>query len=65
MSDRSRSNEAGSMMDSRWLGIELTLTDQQWSLISDLFPDRPVGPHGGRPRVSSRACIEGILWVLR
>lgn len=65
MSDRSRSNEAGSMMDSRWLRIEPTLTDQQWSLISDLFPDRPVSPHGGRPRVSSRACFEGILWVLR
>lgn len=65
MSHRSRDFESGSMMDSRWQGIKPTLSDDQWSLISDLFPDRPVGPRGGRPRVSNRACFEGILWVLR
>lgn len=65
MSHRSRESKTGSMMDSNWRRIEPALTDQQWSLISDLFPDRPVGPHGGRPRISNRACIEGILWVLR
>ena len=65
MSNRSREFEAGSMMDSKWQGIEPTLSDDQWSLISDLFPDQPVGALGGRPRVNSRACFEGILWVLR
>ena len=41
------------------------LTDEQWSLIADLFRDPPPSPQGGRPRVDARACCEGILWVLR
>jgi transposase len=41
------------------------LTDEQWNLISDLFPDKRVGPKGGRPSVKSRPCVEGILWILR
>lgn len=41
------------------------LSDRQWSAISDLFPDPPVGPKGGRPRTDNRSCLEGILWVLR
>jgi transposase len=40
------------------------LSDSQWLLIADLFPDPPVGPAGGRPRVAARDCLEGILWVL-
>jgi transposase len=40
------------------------LSDSQWLLIADLFPDPPVGPQGGRPRVPSRRCLEGVLWVL-
>jgi transposase len=41
------------------------LSDAQWLVIADLFPDLPVGPQGGRPRVSSRRCLEGVLWMLR
>ena len=44
---------------------ELELTDEQWNLIADLFVEPPVGPKGGRPRVASRPCVEGILWILR
>ncbi|WP_437206877.1 transposase [Planctomicrobium sp. SH664] len=40
------------------------LSDAQWLLIADLFPDLPVGPRGGRPSRSSRECLEGIFWVL-
>lgn len=40
------------------------LSDSQWLLIADLFPDPPVGPQGGRPWVPPRECLEGILWVL-
>lgn len=40
------------------------LSDSQWLVIADLFPDPPVGPRGGRPRVSSRECLEGVLWML-
>jgi transposase len=44
---------------------EFELTDDQWNLISDLFADPPPSPVGGRPRASSRACFEAIVWVLR
>ena len=44
---------------------EYELTDEQWHLIADLFPETPVGPKGGRPVVASRPCVEGILWMLR
>jgi hypothetical protein len=40
------------------------LSDAQWLLIADLFPDPPIGPRGGRPWRSSRECLEGVLWVL-
>lgn len=41
------------------------LSDEQWGFIQDLFPTPAPGPKGGRPRADSRACFEGILWVLR
>ena len=40
------------------------LTDAQWLLIADFFAKPPASPQGGRPRVASRPCLEGILWVL-
>jgi transposase len=40
------------------------LTDEQWVMIADLFPHRPVSRKGGRPRVEPRPCLEGILWML-
>ena len=57
---RRRSNRTGSRMAPKSF-----LSDSQWFLIADLFPDAPVGPKGGRPRVKSRPCLEGVLWVLR
>lgn len=41
------------------------LKDKQWDLIADLFPHPPVSAKGGRPRIEPRACLEGILWVLK
>lgn len=41
------------------------LNEEQWGVIEDLFPTPPPGPEGGRPRIDSRACFEGVLWVLR
>lgn len=41
------------------------LTDAQWLVIADLFPEPKMTSSGGRPRVSSRMCFEGIAWVLR
>ena len=41
------------------------LIDSQWVLIKDLLRDPPKSKRGGRPRVAARACLEGILWILR
>lgn len=41
------------------------LSDSQWKLIADLFENPEPSPQGGRPRVAARACLEGILWVLK
>lgn len=37
------------------------LTDEQWQLIADLFPQPKAT---GRPRSDPRTMIDGILWVL-
>jgi transposase len=36
------------------------LTDAQWGLIEDLFPEQTTG----RPRLSDRRVLNGILWIL-
>ena len=40
----------------------LLLTDDEWKLIADVFPDPAVT---GRPRRDPRIVLDGILWVLR
>lgn len=40
----------------------LLLTDDQWELIADVFPE-PAAT--GRPRRDTRTVLDGILWVLR
>ena len=64
MTDRSRVS-AGSKMEPEVRLANPQLSDEQWSLISDLFPVPARDPRGGRPRIDSRQCLEGILWVLR
>jgi transposase len=41
------------------------LPDALWDLIEPLLPVPPPRPNGGRPRISDRACLSGILFVLR
>jgi transposase len=41
------------------------LTDALWELIQPLLPPTPARPKGGRPRLSDRACLTDILFVLR
>lgn len=41
------------------------VTDALWSRIAPLLPEEPPKPKGGRPRVSDRAALNGILYVLR
>lgn len=41
------------------------LPDELWERICPLLPLEPPKPKGGRPRVSDRACLTGILFVLK
>src|SRR5215210_1049314 len=41
------------------------LTDELWEIIEPLLPPEPPKPRGGRPRISNRAALTGILFVLR
>ena len=36
-----------------------------WREIEPLLPPEPPKPRGGRPRVPDRACLTGIIFVLR
>lgn len=37
------------------------LPDALWDLVEPLLPISPNRPTGGRPRVSDRACLAGIV----
>ncbi len=36
-----------------------------WNAIAPLLPERGPSPKGGRPPVSDRSCLEGIIFVLK
>lgn len=41
------------------------LPEELWKRIERLLPQEPPKPDGGRPRVSDRAALTGILFVLK
>ena len=41
------------------------VSDELWTIIEPLLPKEPPKPKGGRPRVSDRAALTGILFVLQ
>jgi transposase len=41
------------------------VTDELWTVVEPLLPKEPPKPKGGRPRVSDRAALTGILFVLK
>ena len=41
------------------------LPDALWDRVEPFLPIPPRRPQGGRPRVSDRACLTGIVFVLR
>src|SRR4051812_10934617 len=49
----------------RGCGPAALLPDSLWDLVEPFLPIPPCRPRGGRPRVSDRACLIGILFVLR
>lgn len=41
------------------------VSDELWSVVEPLLPPEARKPKGGRPRVSDRAALTGIIFVLR
>lgn len=41
------------------------VSDDLWELVEPLLPAEPPKPKGGRPRIPDRACLTGILFVLK
>jgi transposase len=39
--------------------------DALWEIVEPLLPEEPPKPRGGRPRVPDRACLTGIVFVLK
>lgn len=44
---------------------KLLVPDDLWHRIEPLLPEEPPKPKGGRPRIPDRACLTGIIFVLR
>jgi transposase len=41
------------------------VSDELWNRIAPLLPPEPPKPKGGRPRIPDRACLTGIIFVLK
>ncbi len=41
------------------------ISDELWAIVAPLLPPEPPKPKGGRPRLSDRAALAGILFVLK
>ena len=52
-------------MKKRDYQVGLELTDKQWKQLEPLLPEPPPSKKGGQIPASNRACLEGILWILR
>jgi transposase len=39
--------------------------DGLWDIVEPLLPPEPPKPRGGRPRIPDRACLAGIVFVLK
>ncbi|GHT45165.1 hypothetical protein FACS189454_04210 [Planctomycetales bacterium] len=44
-------------------GIEISDTD--WQRFEKFLPEPKASPDGGQKHTSNRACLEGLLWLLR
>jgi transposase len=44
---------------------KLLVPDELWEIVEPLIPPEPPKPKGGRPRVPDRACLTGIVFVLK
>jgi transposase len=44
---------------------KLLVSDELWAVVAPLLPPELPKPKGGRPRISDRAALTGILFVLK
>jgi transposase len=44
---------------------KLLVSDELWAVVEPLLPPESPKPKGGRPRISDRATLTGILFVLK
>jgi transposase len=44
---------------------KLLVSDELWAIVGHLLPPESPKPKGGRPRVPDRACLTGIIFVLK
>lgn len=49
----------------RGMSTPRLVSDELWAIVAPLLPPAPPRPKGGRPRLSDRAALTGILFVLR
>lgn len=45
--------------------LEELVSDELWEIVEPLLPEEPLKPRGGRPRLSDRVALAGIVYVLR
>jgi len=45
--------------------VQELVDDELWDIIQPLLPARPPRPKGGRPPSDDRACLTGILFILK
>lgn len=43
----------------------MLVTDELWAKVEPLLPEFTPSPKGGRPQLSDRACLTGILFVFK
>lgn len=45
--------------------MAVLVPNKLWNEIEPLLPKHPASPKGGRPPVSDRACLTGVVFVLK
>jgi len=45
--------------------VAALISDDLWNLTAPLLPPARSKPKGGRPRIPDRACLRGVVFVLR
>lgn len=45
--------------------VAALVSDDLWNVIAPLLPPARSKPKGGRPRIPDRACLRGVVFVLR